>query len=211
VDITVSRSTSAVSTALSAFADAYNAAVDEVNSQRGQGAGALGGQVVVSQLASLLSSVSTYSSDSDIGGLAALGLDLQTNGHLQYTQFNFMAADITNSTSVTAFLGSATVTPSATGGSTVTGSGFLKAATAALASVEDTTTGLLKTTEADVTSQITSVTNTIATKQSAVDALQLRLQNQMAASDALIAQMEQQYNYLSGLFQAQQTADQMYK
>jgi hypothetical protein len=37
------------------------------------------------------------------------------------------------------------------------------------------------------------------------------MQNQMAAADALVASMEQQYNYLSGLFQAQQTADQMYK
>jgi hypothetical protein len=37
------------------------------------------------------------------------------------------------------------------------------------------------------------------------------MQNQMAAADALIASMEQQYSYLSGMFAAQQTADSMYK
>jgi hypothetical protein len=38
-----------------------------------------------------------------------------------------------------------------------------------------------------------------------------RLQQQMAAADSLIASMEQQYNYIYGLFQAQSTADQQYK
>jgi flagellar capping protein FliD len=77
--------------------------------------------------------------------------------------------------------------------------------------VEDPTTGLLKTTETDTKSQIANLGTTIAAKQAKVDAMQLQMQNQMAAADALVASMEQQYNYLSGLFQAQQTADQMYK
>ena len=37
-----------------------------------------------------------------------------------------------------------------------------------------------------------------------MDALQIRLQNQMAISDALIASMEQKYSYLSNMFDAQQ-------
>ena len=198
VDITVTRSTSAVNTALSGFTDAYNAAVDEVNAQRGQGAGPLGGQFVVSKLSSLLASISTFSSDGQINGLKGLGIDLGTNGHLTYTPFDFMAADLASSVSVTSFLGSAT------------GGGFLKNATDVLTSVEDSTVGLLKTTKADLTSQITSVTATIATRQSQVDALQLRLQNQLAASDALIASMQQQYSYFSSLFAAQDTANKMY-
>jgi flagellar capping protein FliD len=110
-----------------------------------------------------------------------------------------MSADLTSSTGVTAFLGSAT------------GGGFLKNATDALTSLEDPTTGLLKTVEADTKAQATKLGTTIAAKQATVDAMQLQMQNQMAAADALVASMEQQYNYLSGLFQAQQTADQMYK
>ena len=199
VGITVTRSTSALATALSGFTDAYNAAVDELGTQRGQSAGALGGQSIVNQLSSLLSSISTYSSGGQINGLSALGLDLGTDGHITYNNFTLMAADLASSTSVTSFLGSAT------------GGGFLKTATDALTSVEDPTTGLLKTLETDTKSQITSLGTTISAKQAAVDAMQLTMQNQMASADALIASMEQQYSYLSGMFQAQETADAMYK
>ena len=110
-----------------------------------------------------------------------------------------MSADLTSSTGVTSFLGSAA------------GGGFLKNATDALTSLEDPTTGLLKTTEADMTSQIAKLGATITAKQTAVEAMQIQMQNRMAASDALIASMEQQYSYLGNLFAAQQTADQMYK
>jgi flagellar hook-associated protein 2 len=199
VDITVTRSTSALNTALSGFADAYNAAVDELVTQRGQSTGALGGQPIVGQLSSLLSRISTYSSSGQINGLAGLGLDLGTDGHFTYNAFTLLSADLTASSSVTSFLGSAT------------GGGFLQNATDILGSVEAPATGLLKTSETDVKSQIAKLGTTIAEKQSKVDAMQLTMQNQMAAADAMIASMQQQYSYLSGLFQAQQTADQMYK
>lgn len=199
VGITVTRSTSALSTALSGFADAYNAAVTELMTQRGQTTGALQGQSIVNQLSGILSKISTFTSDGQVGGMSALGLDLGTNGQITYSPLTLMTTDLTSSASVTSFLGSAT------------GGGFLKAATDALTSVEDTTSGLLKTAETDTKAQITKLGATISTKQAAVDAMQLSMQNQMAAADALIASMEQQYSYLSGMFQAQQTADAMYK
>ena len=199
VGITVTRSTSALNTALSGFTDAYNAAVTEVLKQQGQSGGALQGQSIVAQLSNILSSISTYSSSGQFNVLEDLGMTLGTNGQITYNPLTLMSADLSSSTGVTAFLGSAT------------GSGFLKTATDALTSVEDPTTGLLKTTETDTKSQITDLGTTIAAKQAKVDAMQLQMQNQMAAADALVASMEQQYNYLSGLFQAQQTADQMYK
>ena len=199
VGITVTRSTSAINTALAGFTDAYNAAVTEVLKQQGQSGGALQGQSIVAQLSNILSSISTYSSSGQFNVLEDLGMTLGTNGQITYNPLTLMSADLSSSTGVTAFLGSAT------------GSGFLKTATDALTSVEDPTTGLLKTTETDTKSQIANLGTTIAAKQAKVDAMQLQMQNQMAAADALVASMEQQYNYLSGLFQAQQTADQMYK
>jgi flagellar hook-associated protein 2 len=199
VGITVTRSTSALNTALSGFTDAYNAAVTEVLKQQGQSGGALQGQSVVAQLSNILSGISTYSSSGQFNVLEDLGMALGTNGQITYNPLTLMSADLSSSTGVTAFLGSAT------------GGGFLKTATDALTSVEDPTTGLLKTSETDTKSQIANLGTTIAAKQAKVDAMQLQMQNQMAAADALVASMEQQYNYLSGLFQAQQTADQMYK
>jgi len=109
-----------------------------------------------------------------------------------------MATELTNPAGVTAFLGSAT------------GGGFLEAATNALKSMVDPTTGLLTTTETNVQSQITSLGNTITIKQNQVDQLQTQLTNQMAKADAAIATMEQQYSYMTSMFSAMQTADQMY-
>jgi hypothetical protein len=37
------------------------------------------------------------------------------------------------------------------------------------------------------------------------------MQTQMAAADALISSMEQQYNYIAGMFQAMDTASNQYK
>ncbi len=200
VGITVTRSTDALDTALSGFTNAYNAAVTELITQRGQSGGALQGDSIVNQLSGILSSISTFSSNGgQVNGMADLGLDLGTNGQITYNPLTLMSTDLTNSTGVTAFLGSAA------------GGGFLKNAANALTSLEDPTTGLLKTTEADTTAQATALGKTISTKQAAVDAMQLQMQNQMAASDALIASMEQQTTYFSDMFAAQDTADQMYK
>ncbi|MBZ5621885.1 MAG: flagellar filament capping protein FliD [Acidobacteriia bacterium] len=200
VDVTVTRSTSALNTALSTFADTYNATVDLVAAQRGQSAGSLQGQSILSSLSRALSSISTYSSSGGaISGLNGLGLDLGKDGHFTYNAFGLMSADLSNSTGVTAFLGSAA------------GGGFLKAVTDALNNLEDPNNGLLKLSETDTQSRLTALGANISDRQAKVDQLRVHLQNQMAAADALIATMQQQYSYLTSMFQAQQTADQMYK
>ena len=199
-DITVNRSTSTLNTALSSFTDAYNAVVKEVEAQRGQAGGALQGNSIVFQLSQALSGISTYSSSSSgqVNGLAGLGLSLGTDGTITYSPYTLMAADIGNSSGVTAFLGSST------------GGGFLKAATDALNHIEDSTTGILKNAESEMSSQLSTLATTISDKQAKVSQLQLQLQDQMAQADAMIATMEQQYSYMTSMFAAQQTADQMY-
>ena len=77
--------------------------------------------------------------------------------------------------------------------------------------MEDSVTGLLPTSETAVQDQITNITQTIADQQARVDQMTERMTEQISAADALIATMEQQYNYLSGMFQAMQTADAQYK
>jgi flagellar hook-associated protein 2 len=198
VDVTVTRSTSALSTALSTFADAYNAAATELDNQRGQSGGALQGQSIVNNLSQALSSISTYTSSDGVGSLSNLGLSLGTNGQITYDATALMAADFGNSAGVAAFLGSAS------------GGGFLEAATNTMTGLEDPTTGLVKTSETNLQSEITSLGTTITDKQNTVADMQTQLTNQMAQADAAIASMEQQYSYLSSMFSAMQTADQMY-
>jgi len=199
VNITVTRSTSALSNALSAFATAYNSAVDAVDQQHGQSTSALAGNPVINDLSQVLSQLATYSSSDRIGGLAGLGLDLDKTGHLNFNAFSLMATDITNPSAVVQFLGNSGT------------QGFLKSASDLLNRVEASGTGLLPAAEADVQSQITDITNRIDEQQSRVDAMAAQMQAQMSAADALIASMEQQYNYLYGMFQAMQTAAQQYK
>ena len=200
VDITVTRSTSALSRALDGFATAYNAAVDELDKHRGTNSGVLAGQSLVTGLSGLLGSLATYDRDgSGIGGMQGLGLELDKTGHLTFQAFTLLASDLTNSTGVTSFLGGAT------------SGGFLKTATDALKGILAAGTGLLPSAEADVTTRGSQVDAGIAAAQDRIDLMKVRLQEQMAASDALIASMEQQYNYLSALFASQQTAAKLYE
>jgi flagellar hook-associated protein 2 len=200
VTITLSRSPSALSNALASFASAYDAAVNALDQQHGNAQGALAGQSVVNTLGQTLSSLATYTvPGSQIGGLKALGLDLDKTGQLTFTPANLTATAASNYSGITAFLGSAT------------GGGFLKTATDALNGVEDATSGIIKTAESSTQDEITRSNNQISTKQDQVDQLQQNLQQQMAAADALIASMEQQYSYLSNMFQAMATASQQYK
>jgi flagellar hook-associated protein 2 len=199
VNITVTRSTSALSSALDAFAAAYNSAIDEVDKQHGTSSGALAGQSIVGGLSKALSEIVTYNqAGGGLAGMDSLGLELDKTGHLTFNSFKLLATDLTNSTGVTAFLGSAS------------GSGFLKLVTDRLKSVEGAGTGLLPSAEATLKQQGLNIDSNIATAQDRIDAMKVRLQEQMAAADALIATMEQQYSYLSGLFESQNSASKSY-
>jgi flagellar hook-associated protein 2 len=90
------------------------------------------------------------------------------------------------------------------------GGGFLGVVSNALNNLEEPTTGEVKTTEANLTSEISTIGAQISTKQAQVDQLQTNMENQMTTADALIASMEQQYTYMTDLFQAQQTASLQY-
>jgi flagellar hook-associated protein 2 len=200
VDVTVSRSTSALSDALSGFADAYNAVVDEVGKQKGQNAGPLQGNTILQSVSQALTSMSTYNtSNGSVNGLTPLGLELGKDGHLTYTMLTLAGTDIGNPSGVNAFLGGSTT------------GGFLQAATDAMTGLEDPTTGLIKTSEDNMKSQLANLLTTITTKQAAVDQLQITLEKQMSAADALLATAEQQYNYMSQMFTAMQDDAQLYK
>ena len=199
VNITVTRSTSALSTALSSFADAYNAVQSALENERGQSSGSLNGQSIVYEMTDALHSLATYASPgSAISGLADLGLTLNEDGTLTFDPTTFMGEDFGNSTAVDSFLGTSTT------------GGFLKSATGAMTMIEDPTTGIIETDESEIQDQITSLNSQITTRQDQVSTLQQNLTTQMDAADAAIATMEQQYTYLSGMFQAQQVADAQY-
>jgi flagellar hook-associated protein 2 len=199
-EISVTRSSSAVSDALAAFATAYNNALQAVDEQRGQSSGALNGQALLLDLSRALRSLATYSdSGSSVGGLESLGLELQRDGTLTFNNLVFFGADLTNSAGVVSFLGSA-----ASGG-------FLQAASRALEGIQASDTGLLAIAASSVSRQKTEVEDSISVQQERVDDLTERLQSQMAAADALISAMEQQYNQISSILDSMRAASEQYK
>lgn len=197
--MTVTRQSSALSEALAGFAAAYNATVDELDQHRGQGDGALKGRQVVYSLAQSLRELAGYSEPGEaISSLASLGLTFDINGRLNFESLTFIGADLANSTSVASFLG------------TTFTSGFLKAADSVLDAVEDPLSGRLSSEIGAAGSGMLRIDARIADEEARVDDLKVRLQEQMAAADALIATMEQKYNYLYGLLDAMSAATEAY-
>jgi flagellar hook-associated protein 2 len=203
LNITVSRSDTALGDAMSSFASAYNAVIDEINAQHGQSAGPLQGNPILTTITNTLRQISLYTASyGSVSSIYNLGLELNANGnmngHLTFNSYTLAGADIQNSSDVTSFLGSSD------------GSGFLQFASNLINDLEAPSTGLLKNAESDVQTQISDLGTTISTKQDQVSQLQTNLTNQMSQADALIAETEQQFSYMNEMFQAQQLEMQSY-
>jgi flagellar hook-associated protein 2 len=194
VTITVSGTDDGLSSALSSFTSAYNKVVTDLQSQRGQSAGPLQGQPILSEITEVVDNLATYftSSDSGVNGLAALGLTLGENGQLTFNSQTLDSAYGSSSGAVAAFLGSAT------------GGGWLASATNALTDLVDPNVGLVTNEETSLQTQTTSIANQITSKNAQITTLQSNLTQQMAAADTLIATMEQQDTFLTQMLQAEQ-------
>jgi flagellar hook-associated protein 2 len=188
VTVSVSRNTTSVGSAVSGFVDAYNAAVVELDTQVGANAGPLSGESIVRSLYDSLSQIAVYSGSSGaVNSLADMGVTLDQYGKLTFDSSQF---DSDSVAALQSFLGS---------GST---GGFLQAATDALNGVEDSTNGSLKSAIQDLNKQITTQNAEISDQTQQLSDLQDSLNQQMATADALIASLESQKSYMTGLFQA---------
>ncbi|MGO9231717.1 MAG: flagellar filament capping protein FliD [Bryobacteraceae bacterium] len=198
VTVTVSGTDDALSSALSSFTSAYNQVVTDLQSQRGQSAGPLQGQPILSEITQAVDKLATYftSSASGVNGLAELGLTLSENGQLTFDSQTLDAAYSNSSAAVASFLGSAA------------GGGWLESATNALTDLIDPTVGLVTNEETSLQSQSTSIGSEITAKNDQIATMQSNLTQQMAAADALIATTEQQGDFLTQMMQAEQIDEQ---
>ncbi|MEP6962929.1 MAG: flagellar filament capping protein FliD [Acidobacteriota bacterium] len=186
--IAITKSTTATSNALSAFAVAYNAAVSEVDKNRGTAAGSLAGNSLLSTLSQSLRSISSYSSGAaSLPNLTSLGFSFDKSGVLSFDTVAFGVATAGNSTALYTLLGDSTA-------------GFIKSANTALTTLEDPTVGTLKTTIASLTALSTKQDTLIADEQARVEQFRVDLTNRISAADALIASLQQQVTFMTGLF-----------
>jgi flagellar hook-associated protein 2 len=187
--VTVSQASSAQANALSAFVAAYNAAVDELSTNRGQGGGALTGDSLIFTLSQSLRNMSGFTGGAgSVQNLTDLGLTFDRTGHLSFDQTVFNSVAAAHPADLTSFLGS----PS-TGG-------FLKSATDTLNGLEDPTTGVIQTTMTSAQTAITNQNRKISDEQDRIDTLIAGLTAKIDAADALIASLEQQASYFTTLF-----------
>lgn len=190
-DITVAQNTSAISSALTSFANAYNNAVDELAKSHGANAGALAGQSIIFTLSSSLRQIFNSGNPSgSINSLADLGLTFGQDGHLSFDASVLSKASANSMTNVLNFLGSES------------SSGFLQSAKNILTSINDSTTGSLPVGEQVITDGLSSLADKMSATQDRITLLQQNLTDQMSKADALVAGLQQQVSYFTSMFAA---------
>jgi flagellar hook-associated protein 2 len=193
-NVTVEQSSVGIQNALAALVTSYNAAADELTTNRGQNGGALAGSSVVQQLSNALQSIANYSTTSSgsVNSLTDLGLSFDTNGHLQFDPTVFSSATATSLNDATSFLGSESAN-----------TGFLGAASTALTAVTNTTTGIVVQQISSYADTIANLGTTITADQARLTLMQSNLTAQMEAADSAVASLQSQATEISDMFAAE--------
>jgi flagellar hook-associated protein 2 len=186
--ITISQSTNNAASALQQFATAYNQVVSSLAAQHGQNAGALSGDSILLEAQSVMSAINGYNSNGST--LSAIGLDLDTQGNLTFNASEFALGLGNNFSSLSQFLGNST-------------SGFIASATASVQTLEDPSTGILKSAEKASSTNLTNLNAKISDQVNQINLFQRNLYNQLAASDAAIFSLTEQQTFFTQLFQTQ--------
>jgi flagellar hook-associated protein 2 len=188
--VTVAGDTSALSKALSSFVDAYNAVVAELQKNHGQNDGALTGDSSVLYMEAALRQLVNYSGSSiSITSLTQLGIQFTQQGTLTFNSSALDGLSTQQIADAISFLGD----PNA--------GGYLKSASDTLKSVLDPISGLIPSEQQTVQKQSDRQAQAISDAQDRVNQLANNLMAQMAAADALIASLQQQNQFIEGIFQ----------
>jgi flagellar hook-associated protein 2 len=186
--VTIADDASGLSAAFQAFAQSYNAAVDAVAQQHGQGGGVLEGDSLLQSLSGVLSQLGTYSNGSPAQALANFGITVDKTGHMSVDSAAFQTAANANFPALLSTLGNSTT------------GGFLETATNLMSGLEDPVTGIVKSEESSLATRITAQQTAIGDQQARVSEIQQSLTAQIAKADEAIASLESQVSYVTGLF-----------
>jgi flagellar hook-associated protein 2 len=189
--VTVSSSLSSVSSELSSFVTAYNAAFAEVQKNFGQSGGALAGDSTVLDMQQALTQMITYTGSSgSITSLAQLGVEFTQQGTLTFDSSTLTGLSQSQISDALTFLGD----PNS--------GGFLQYANNTLNGITDPVSGSVATETQMLQNQNTQDQTEITNDQTQLTLMQTNLNAQMAQANALIATLQNQTNFLEGLFQA---------
>jgi len=188
--IQVALSPTSISSGLTAFVSAFNAAHAELQKSFGQNAGALSGDSAVVTANQTLTRLIGYSGSGpgSIKSLTGLGIEFTQLGTLTFDPTKLASFSPSQLTDAISFLGSASTT------------GFLSSANNTLSGLLDATTGLLPNEITSLNAQFNQQAKKIQDAQNSVQTLTDNLTKQMNAADALIATLEAQTSFLTSLF-----------
>ena len=189
VTVSLSRSTASFRTAMTNFVAAFNDMVTEVDSHRGNKDAALTGQSILSTINSVLRKTAGAEVAGKYTSLTAIGVEFDRSGKLKIDEVRFSKVLNGGLGDLTAFLGD---------GKT---SGFIKAAKTSLESISGGT-GLVSTSLDSIKQSIKIQDERITSQQTRIERLQEDLQYRMTKADAMIAMLEQQVTYFSGMWEA---------
>jgi flagellar hook-associated protein 2 len=189
--VTVSSSLSSVSSELSSFVTAYNAAFAELEKNFGQNGGALVGDSTVLDMQQALNQMINYSgAGGSITSLAQLGVEFTQQGTLTFDSSAIAGLSSSQINDALTFLGG-----------TTTG-GFLEYANNTLNGITDPVAGSVATETQTLQSESQNNQTQITNDQAQLALMQTSLQTQMAQANALIATLQTRTTFLEGLFQA---------
>jgi flagellar hook-associated protein 2 len=189
-NVTVSSSLSTVSTELSAFVNAYNAAFTELQKNVGKSGGALSGDSAVFGMEQALTQVINYhGSGGSISSLAQIGVEFTQQGTLTFNSSALTGLSQTQVSAALTFLGD------------TNSGGFLQYANNTLNGVTDPISGSVATETQMLQNQNRRDQVEITNDQAKLTQMQATLQAQMAKANALIASLQSQTTFLQGLFQ----------
>ncbi len=189
--VTVTSDLSSVSSELSSFVTAYNAAFAEVQKNFGQNGGALVGDNAVLDMQQALQQMISYAgSGGSITSLAQLGVEFTQQGTLTFDPTAISSLSQSQISDSLTFLGN------------TNNGGFLQYANNVLDSITDPLSGAIQTDTQSLQNQNSQDQTEITNDQAQLTTMQQNLQAQMAQANALIATLQNQTTFLQGLFQA---------
>ena len=187
--VTVATDRAALSSAIAAIVADYNSVVGAIQSQIGENAGVLSGSLIVRQAQQTLREITSFTGSGTILSIVELGLELDDKGLMSFNATTFNALSDTQLGDVLTFVGDTT-------------SGFAGGSYTRLNDLADPVTGQIETAIGILTESDESITVRIDTARERVDKLIATLEQQFAAADLLLAQLESQENLLTTVFKA---------
>lgn len=191
VTLSLATDASQLSSALQTMVTDYNTLVAQVQAQEGQNAGPLQGNLIVEQISNAMQDLVTYwnpLSTSSIHSLSDLGVTFNNNGQLSFDQSTFSALSASQISDAFKFLGSST-------------SGF-GALAGNFTQLSDPITGMIETQINGYQTELTGLSNQIATAQEYVNNVQQTATQQMQVADALVAELQAQQSTVDASIQS---------